>query len=110
MKHRWAGHVARKEDNVIVKEVMEWRNRNWWAVEKGSSQCQRRSRRGVPKKRWEDPIQNYMKARHGDIPWQQLAHDKKKWRESRQDFVKFHKTKMAFRWNATKKAPQSRET
>lgn len=93
MKHRWAGHVARMQDGVIVKTAMEWKSRRWWAVERNNSQCERRFRRGAPRKRWEDPLQNYMKAKHGDLPWQIMALDREKWKECRADFVRFHREK-----------------
>jgi len=89
LKHSWAGHVARLTEGDIVKTAMKWKNRNWWAFEKCRAQCERRLKRGAPRKRWEDPLQNFMRIKHGDMPWQSMACDRKTWSKNRADFCCF---------------------
>ena len=63
-KWRWAGHVARMQDNRWTIRTTEWQ------VRKG------RRPRGRPKMRWKDDIMKWQGA-----PWTRTAKDRKKWKE-----------------------------
>ena len=63
-KWRWAGHVARMQDNRWTIRTTEWQ------VRKG------RRPRGRPKMRWKDDIMKWQGA-----AWTRTAKDRKKWKE-----------------------------
>ena len=63
-KWRWAGHVARMQDNRWTIRTTEWQ------VWKG------RRPRGRPKMRWKDDIMKWQGA-----TWTRTAKDRKKWKE-----------------------------
>ena len=63
-KWRWAGHVARMQDNRWTIRTTEWQ------VRKG------RRPRGRPKMRWKDDIMKWQGA-----TWTRTAKDRKKWKE-----------------------------
>ena len=69
-KHRWAGHIARINDNRWTKRMTDWTPRDWPRP------------RGRPALRWRDDlIQN---IGHN---WAQVAQDRKRWKESREGFL-----------------------
>ena len=63
-KWRWAGHVARMQDNRWTIRTTDWQ------VRKG------RRPRGRPKMRWKDDIMKWQGA-----TWTRIAKDRKKWKE-----------------------------
>ena len=63
-KWRWAGHVARMQDNRWTIRTTEWQ------VRKG------RRPRGRPKMRWKDDIMKWQGA-----TWTRTAKDRKKWKK-----------------------------
>ena len=63
-KWRWAGHVARMQDDRWTIRTTEWQ------VRKG------RRPRGRPKMRWKDDIMKWQGA-----TWTRTAKDRKKWKE-----------------------------
>ena len=69
-KHRWAGHVARFQDNRWTLRVTEWTPRQW------------KRTRGRPKIRWRDDLLNYMGPK-----WPEKARDRKQWKSSREGFL-----------------------
>ena len=66
-KWRWAGHVARKEDNRWRKRLTDWTPRE-------SKRDRRRSDR-----RWQDEIEKTAGA-----TWQQLAKSRESWKRLRE--------------------------
>ena len=69
-KWKWAGHLARREDNRWTKRVTEWIPRNG-----------RRSR-GRQKKRWYDDIEDQCGK-----TWMRRAKDRKWWRSHEEGYV-----------------------
>ena len=63
-KWKWAGHVARMNDNRWTVRCTEWQVRNG-----------KRSR-GRPRRRWHDDIQHWQGA-----TWSRKARDRQQWRE-----------------------------
>ena len=65
---RWAGHVARKPDNAIIKMALTGRP-------------DERRPRGRPRTRWLDVVRRDMQLL-GEDPeeWMQLAQDRRQWR------------------------------
>lgn len=70
LKWRWAGHVARQEEERWTKQVVLWRPRL--------------HKRGVgrPKRRWVDDIREKAGKR-----WYQLAQDRSEWRKRGEAYV-----------------------
>lgn len=63
MKNKWAGHVARMNDNRWAKTTTEWIPR------------ERTRRRGKPKRRWRDELEEKFGA-----TWMRRARDRVEWR------------------------------
>ena len=63
-KWRWAGHIARREDNRWNKRLMEW----------CPLDCKRSRKR--PETRWRDDIKEFACR-----TWQRKARDRKLWKE-----------------------------
>ena len=63
MKNKWAGHVARMNDNRWAKTTTEWIPR------------ERTRRRGRPKRRWRDELEEKFGA-----AWMRRARDRVEWR------------------------------
>ena len=61
-KWRWAGHVARRDDNRWTKRLTEWQPRTG------------KRRRGRQKRRWRDDLTAYM-----GTAWSRLAQDRSRW-------------------------------
>ena len=61
-KWRWAGHVARREDNRWTKRITEWQPRTG------------KRKRGRQKRRWRDDITSYL-----GTTWTRIARDRDKW-------------------------------
>ena len=61
-KWRWAGHVARREDNRWTKRITEWQPR------KG------KRKRGRQKRRWRDDLTSYL-----GTEWARQARDRDRW-------------------------------
>ena len=68
-KWRWAGHVARRDDNRWNKRLTDWTPREG-----------RRDRR--PDRRWWDEIE-----KNAEATWQQLAKSRDYWKGLREAFV-----------------------
>ena len=69
-KWRWAGHVARRDDNRWNKRLTDWTPRE-----------SKRDRRR-PDRRWRDEIEKAAGA-----TWQQLARSRESWKRLREAFV-----------------------
>ncbi|KAI8522203.1 hypothetical protein Bbelb_019570 [Branchiostoma belcheri] len=69
-KHRWAGHVARLQDNRWTLRATEWTPREW------------RRRRGRPCTRWRDSL-----VQHLGPAWPRYARLRREWNESREGFL-----------------------
>ena len=69
-KHRWAGHVARLQDNRWTIRVSEWTPREWTR------------KPGHPKTRWRDEMKKHLGS-----TWTRMAKDKDLWRHSREGFL-----------------------
>ena len=69
-KHRWAGHVARLQDNRWTIRATSWVPRRWLRP------------RGRPKTRWRDDL-----SRHLGTTWTRLAQDRHQWKLSREGFL-----------------------
>ena len=61
-KWRWAGHVARRDDNRWTKRLTEWQPRTG------------KRRRGRQKRRWRDDLTAYV-----GTAWSRLAQDRSRW-------------------------------
>lgn len=74
-KWRWAGHVARRENERWAKRMLNWEPRG--------------GRRGVgrPVLRWEDPLVASARQQ-GATPWQEIAQDRARRQELEEDFLK----------------------
>ncbi|KAI8494201.1 hypothetical protein Bbelb_279610 [Branchiostoma belcheri] len=70
-KHRWAGHVARLQDNRWTLRATEWTPREW------------RRRRGRPCTRWRDSL-----VQHLGPAWPRYARLRREWNESREGFLR----------------------
>ncbi len=69
-KHRWAGHVARLQDNRWTTRATSWVPRGWSRP------------RGRPKLRWRDDLDRHL----GPI-WTTVAQDRCQWKLSREGFL-----------------------
>ena len=69
-KHRWAGHVARLQDNRWTIRATSWVPRRWLRP------------RGRPKTGWRDDL-----SRHLGTIWTRLAQDIHQWKLSREGFL-----------------------
>ena len=69
-KHRWAGHVARLQDNRWTIRATSWVPRRWLRP------------RGRPRTRWRDDL-----SRHLGTTWTRLAQDRHQWKLSREGFL-----------------------
>ena len=69
-KWRWAGHVARMDDNRWTKRITDWQPKN-----------EIRSRKR-PDTRWRDEIENF-----AGVAWQVLAQDRASWKKLGKAFV-----------------------
>ena len=69
-KHRWAGHVMRKNDDRWTKKLTEWRPYD------------HKRPRGRPPMRWADSLSYRCAQRTGNFnpPWQQLTKDRDVWK------------------------------
>ena len=70
LKWRWAGHVARMNDNRWMKRLTDWHSYN-----------EKRSRKR-PDTRWKDEIEKF-----AGVAWQRLAQDRQLWKELGKAFV-----------------------
>ena len=69
-KWRWAGHVARMNDNRWTKRITDWHPYN-----------EKRSRKR-PDTRWKDEIERF-----AGVAWQRLAQDRQLWKKLGKAFV-----------------------
>ena len=69
-KWRWAGHVARREDNKWRKRLTDW------TLREGKRNRKR------PDRRWPDEIKE-----NAGATWQQLAKSRESWKRLREVFV-----------------------
>ena len=70
LKHRWAGHVARLQDNRWTIRATSWVPRRWLRP------------RGRPKTRWRDDLSGHL-----GTTWTRLAQDRHQWKLSREGFL-----------------------
>jgi len=70
LKWRWAGHVARRNDNRWTKRLLEWQPRTG------------KRRRGRQKRRWRDDITTFVGA-----TWARLAVDRIAWKEREEGYI-----------------------
>ena len=69
-KWRWAGHVARRNDNRWTKRLLEWQPRIG------------KRRRGRQKRRWRDDITSYI-----GTTWARVAVDRKVWNDHEEGYI-----------------------
>ena len=69
-KWRWAGHVARRNDNRWTKRLLEWQPRMG------------KRRRGRQKRRWRDDITSYI-----GTAWAREAADRKVWNDHEEGYI-----------------------
>ena len=69
-KWRWAGHVARRNDNRWTKRMLEWQPRMG------------KRRRGRQKRRWRYDITSYI-----GMTWARVAEDRKVWSEHEEGYI-----------------------
>ena len=81
-KWRWAGRVARTEDERWAKRCTTWRDSAWCAA-KGPRPL--RSRQGRHYK-WEDDLRQFSTAFGWDA-WRSMALDEEKWLSHEDDFI-----------------------
>ena len=67
---RWAGHVARFQDDRWTKRLTEWRPRS------GTR------KRGRQKRRWRDDLTNYI-----GITWTRQAQDRRRWQLLEEGYI-----------------------
>ena len=70
MKWRWAGHVARYDDNRWTRRILEWRPRETVRSV------------GRPQKRWEDDIRVVAGKQ-----WMRLARDRERWKQLGETYI-----------------------
>ena len=75
---RWAGHLMRREDERWSKKVLAWIPTGVW-------------KRGHPKRRWEDAINDFMKAQMGckTGEWKLLTYDREEWKSWEEAFAHY---------------------
>ena len=76
LRWRWAGHVARMNDNRWTVRLNEWRPRTG----KRSS--------GRPARRWRDDIQEYAREVANADVWSRAAKDRKLWKGLEEGFAR----------------------
>ena len=81
-KFRWAGHVARRQDDRWAVQSLEWKSvdgrRNPWR----------------PKRRWTDDLTEYFGTLGVHrFDWWSLAQDRSIWRELEHEFVNIFKSR-----------------
>ena len=69
-KWRWAGHLARREDNRWTHKLTDWIPRSFTRG------------RGRPNRRWLDDIKEY-----GKVTWKRTAQDRVKWKIDEEAFL-----------------------
>jgi hypothetical protein len=69
-KWRWAGHVARRQDNRWTKRITEWQPRTG------------KRRRGRQKRRWRDDITSYLGS-----TWTRQAQDRDRWKLLEEGYI-----------------------
>ena len=69
-KWRWAGHVARRNDNRWTKRLTEWQPRLG------------KRRRGRQKRRWRDDITAFI-----GTTWARKAEDRRAWQEHEEGYI-----------------------
>ena len=67
-KHRWAGHVARRDDGRWTRATTDWYPRDV------------RRPRGRPPKRWADSVKVLAQTVEPGSHWSTVARDRRKWR------------------------------
>ncbi len=67
---KWAGHVARFQDNRWTKRLTEWRPRSG------------RRKRGRHKRRWRDDLTNYI-----GTTWTRQAQDRRRWQLLEEGYI-----------------------
>ena len=70
MKWRWAGHIARINDNRWTKRVTEWQPRSG------------KRKRGRQKRRWRDDITAYR-----GVTWSREARNRNEWKMLEEGFI-----------------------
>ena len=70
-KWRWAGHVARREDNRWTKRLTDWQPRTG------------KRRRGRQKRRWRDDITTYL-----GTTWARTAQDRGRWQLLEEGYIR----------------------
>eukprot|EP00933_Yihiella_yeosuensis_P080337 TRINITY_DN9374_c0_g1_i1.p1 TRINITY_DN9374_c0_g1~~TRINITY_DN9374_c0_g1_i1.p1 ORF type:complete len:326 (+),score=26.19 TRINITY_DN9374_c0_g1_i1:110-979(+) len=76
--HRWAGHVARMDDNRLTKQVLKFRSLQWWRQEQGKGFQHLRHPARYREWRWEARIFNFY-SRSGRS-WLQDAINRESWK------------------------------
>ena len=69
-KWRWAGHVARMQDNKWTKRVTDWQPRSG------------KRRRGRQKRRWRDDLTSYL-----GTTWTRDAQDRRRWQLLEEGYI-----------------------
>lgn len=70
MKWRWAGHIARYDDNRWTRRVLEWKPR------------ETKRNLGRPQKRWVDDIRAVAGRQ-----WMRLARDRERWKQLGETYI-----------------------
>ena len=70
-KWRWAGHIARREDNRWTKRLTEWQPRTG------------KRNRGRQKRRWRDDLTTSV-----GVTWTRLAQDRKRWKNHEEAYLR----------------------
>ena len=70
-KWRWAGHIARRDDNRWTKRLTEWQPRTG------------KRRRGRQKRRWRDDLTSYL-----GTTWAREAQNRSKWKLLEEGYIR----------------------
>lgn len=70
-KWRWAGHVARLNDNRWTRRILEWQPRTG------------KRKRGRQKKRWRDDITSYL-----GTTWTRQARERQLWKDHEEGYIR----------------------
>ncbi|XP_072028434.1 uncharacterized protein [Amphiura filiformis] len=70
-KWRWAGHIARRDDNIWIKRLTEWQQRTG------------KRRRGRQKRRWRDDLTSYL-----GTTWAREAQNRSKWKLLEEGYIR----------------------
>ena len=91
-KWTWAGHVARMDAERFAKRATEWRDSDWWTLERETYQQSLRTTRPQRTRwfRWEDDLRRYA-AKCKWASWKTQAADKHNWMHHCSSFIQASK-------------------